>query len=288
LPETNKFFEEERRMADDILVSDFSRGELLRFGAGLSGPIPFFARRFSFPEGTSERPPAHPDVVFGIDVSHYEGRIAWQDVPEQAFRFVYAKASQGETLVDDQFKNNWTGLGQVAATKTLLRGAYHFLSADGDPQKQAKRFSDQVGKLDKPFDLPPCLDLEWDFHTVGGQQVDSWTHLTAQQIVDKVKTCADSVEAATGRTPIIYTNASFFKDRVGNSSALNKFRIWIADYATHDLSSDTPASIPSYTIPIWQFTDKAVLSKGGPSPIDANVFFGTLDELRKQFTPQQA
>ena len=274
-------------MTDDILVDDMSRGELLLFGAGLSGPVPRFPFGFRFPENTSERPPGHPDVVFGIDVSHYQKDIAWEHVPEQAFRFVYVKASQG-TSIDDKFKNNWTGLGKVAAAKNLLRGPYHFMSADIDAKIQAKRFSGLVEKLDKPFDLPPCLDFEWDFRKVGDQQVDAWTHLTAQQIIDKLTTCADAVETATGRTPIIYTNASFFKDRVGNSTALNKFRIWVADYARHDVANDTPASIPSHTIPIWQFTDSGILSKGGPSPVDSSVFFGTEDELRKQFTPQQA
>ena len=129
-----------------------------------------------------------PNAVFGVDVSHYEGRLPWDAIPDQGFDFVYAKASQGDHLVDDQFKNNWAGLGQVAATRKLYRGAYHFMSSDGRVHVQADNFVKQLGgKLDKPFDLPPSLDMEWDFRTIAGKQVDSWTRFSPQQIIQKIQ-----------------------------------------------------------------------------------------------------
>lgn len=44
---------------------------------------------------------------FGIDVSHHNGKIAWQKVPN--VEFVYVKATEGATYVDPMFRLNIKG-----------------------------------------------------------------------------------------------------------------------------------------------------------------------------------
>jgi lysozyme len=40
--------------------------------------------------------------------------------------FIYVKASEGNTLKDPQFEENWKQAKRVG----MLRGAYHFLSSE--------------------------------------------------------------------------------------------------------------------------------------------------------------
>jgi len=42
---------------------------------------------------------------FGIDVSHHNGNINWEQVPEDV-EFVYVKATEGATYVDP-LQNQW-------------------------------------------------------------------------------------------------------------------------------------------------------------------------------------
>jgi lysozyme len=100
------------------------------------------------------------DVIFGIDVSHYESAdIRFDMMRDQNVRFVYAKATQGVGFKDGRFADFWAALGALTPEKKVLRGAYHFLSSSDDPVAQADSFLkllDENGGL-KPGDLPRCL-----------------------------------------------------------------------------------------------------------------------------------
>ena len=64
--------------------------------------------------------------VKGVDVSSYQGVIDWEILAAQDIFFVFIKATEGSTFVDDNFAYNCS-----EARKTGLRvGAYHFFSYD--------------------------------------------------------------------------------------------------------------------------------------------------------------
>jgi lysozyme len=93
--------------------------------------------------------------IWGIDVSHYQGVVAWQSVRAAGAAFAFAKASEGTTATDPLFADNWRGIAQAG----LARGAYHFAHPGFDPETQAVHFHATVGDL-RPGDLPPVLDIE--------------------------------------------------------------------------------------------------------------------------------
>ena len=63
----------------------------------------------------------------GIDVSHYNGAIDWTQVATASYRFVYAKATEGSTLIDLTYSINRQG----AKAFGLRLGAYHFARPAG-------------------------------------------------------------------------------------------------------------------------------------------------------------
>ena len=75
----------------------------------------------SYPEGYE---------IHGIDISHHQGEIKWDTLSEHArinecpIRFVVMKATEGTTIVDENFRQNF----KLAHDFDFIRGAYHFWS----------------------------------------------------------------------------------------------------------------------------------------------------------------
>lgn len=272
--------------ADEATTDGPSRGQLfsqfVRAPAeaelGVLGTaLPLF---FRFPLNVRE------DGIFGIDLSHHNEdncncKIDWNIVANQKISFAYLKATQGALFRDNKFDNNWSALGEHP---TIMRGAYHFLSAKNDPIDQAKNFLAKVGTI-RSKDLPPCLDIEWDVVTVDGEQRDSWSDLPPEDIVDRALKWLDHVEQATGRTPIIYTSFAWWKNRIkeDKTALFHRYHIWIADYSAKGLGEEKPSIMSGKDWKIWQFTEKGILADGIPGNVDANIFKGSLDDFRQTF-----
>ncbi|MET0605352.1 MAG: GH25 family lysozyme [Beijerinckiaceae bacterium] len=228
----------------------------------------------------------HPGWTFGVDVSHHNGPVVWSMLQRQGVGFAYLKATQGTLFFDRSFAAHWRTLSELGGEKPILKGAYHFLSADVDAELQAEHFLrivNAAGGL-HAGDLPPCLDVEWDPRTINGAEIDAWDKYSAQQIVERIETWLRVVEKATGRRPIVYTNAIWWLSKTASSRALVDYPLWIADYAIEDLRNDEPRSLPGYRSPIWQFTDSGVMSEGGAiGRLDVSVFKGGRDDLVRTF-----
>ena len=125
----------------------------------------------SYPEGYE---------IQGIDISHYQGTIDWMKlrnamINKTPVRFVIVKATEGSTMIDENFKDNFF----KARDYGFIRGAYHFYSTRSSARAQAQHFLDKV-KLEKG-DLPPILDVEHkpaDRTEVEFQQdILTWLHI---------------------------------------------------------------------------------------------------------------
>jgi len=236
---------------------------------------------FRFPTHVRE------DGIFGIDVSHHNEdgcncKIDWNAVADQKISFAYMKATQGALFRDAKFDNNWTALAQHPK---IYRGAYHFLSSAHDPVDQAKNFLARIGPL-LAKDMPPCLDIEWDMVTVDGQQVDAWSNLSPEVIVDRALKWLNQVETATGRTPIIYTSQTWWKNRIKDdkTALFHRYPIWIADYSEKGLGQEIPSVPSGGDWKIWQFTEKGVLEQGISGHVDVNIFKGSMDQFLQTFS----
>ena len=195
-----------------------------------------------------------PSRLLGIDVSHFQGAVNWQAVKAAGCVFAFAKATEGEGIVDPQFAANWAGMKAAG----ILRGAYHFYHAEQSAAAQAAHFLSNVQF--EPGDLPPVLDIEVNDGVVG------------QPLVGGVQEWLDAVEPVAGATPIVYTNAAFwdahFTDQFG------QYPLWIAHYGVA-----APSPLPQgWTVwTFWQYS--ASLNIAGITA-DHDYFNGPLTQLQ--------
>jgi lysozyme len=207
-------------------------------------------------------------TVPGIDVSYWDAGIDWPKVRATGQRFVFVKATEGDSYADPTFDDNWRG----AKPSGLLRGAYHFFRSNVDPKKQATKFINYVKSMNDDGELPPVLDLE----TPDGQ--------TKDKIISRAKAWLDLVEAAFGKKPIIYSGQFFLQDNLseagGGPPAWTKdYPLWIAQYPNTYVEGSQPF-LPRgwFKWTFWQYSEKGTVN-GINAKADLNLFNGTLEEL---------
>jgi GH25 family lysozyme M1 (1,4-beta-N-acetylmuramidase) len=195
-------------------------------------------------------------TVRGVDVSVYQSNIDWNAVAASGVRFAIIRVSDGTGNFDSQFNNNWNG----AKAHGVMRSAYQFFRSNEDPVAQANLLIAHVGSLGAG-DLPPVIDVE----TTDGQSPGT--------IAARVHTWLDTVQAALGVRPIVYTGPYFWRDQVGGANETAS-PLFVAHYGT-----DCPFVPPAWTS--WtfhQFTSTGAVP-GIPANVDLDVFNGTEAQL---------
>jgi lysozyme len=207
-------------------------------------------------------------TVPGIDVSYWNAGIDWPKVRAAGQRFVFVKATEGDTYSDPTFDDNWLG----AKSAGLLRGAYCFFRPKTDPQKQAERFIKYVKAMNDDGELPPALDLE----TSDGQP--------KEKIIARAKVWLDEVEQAFGRKPIIYSGTYFLQAYFsvtggGPPEWAKEYPLWLAQYPypyTPGMSPALPNGWFKWTF--WQYSETGKVN-GINARVDLDLFNGTLEEF---------
>lgn len=202
-------------------------------------------------------------MIRGIDVSHYQGSIAWPTVAQGNVTFCFVKATDGGHNVDPCFKNNWAG----SAAAGLPHGAYHFGRPGSDPVAQAQLFFTTVGTLDGSC-LPPVLDLE----TLDGQSPTAALQWALAFLA--------RADALFGRTTMLYTDTGFWQSLASlpGCQVLATRPLWLAAYSAHP---KIPAPWSKWTF--WQYSDGT--SNGGSAVpgvtgnVDQDWFAGTVADL---------
>ena len=136
--------------------------------------------------------------VHGIDVSHHQGSIDWEKVKsmkdeEISLDFAFIKATEGHSFLDEKFYLNWKNSKKYG----IIRGAYHYFSANIDGLKQANHFIKTV-KL-KKGDLPPVIDVE----EIG--------KVSKTKLMSELLKFSKQIELHYRIKPIIYTYHDFYK-----------------------------------------------------------------------------
>lgn len=145
-------------------------------------------------------------MIHGVDVSNNNGLHVWGS---EAFGF--AKATEGTFFKDPLFAGNWSGM----ASKSILRGAYHFGHPGNSADAQAAFFVAAVRAHGLDANDVLVLDLE----VTDGQppaKVAAWA----------VEFC-EAVERSTGKNVWVYTDHAFISD--GCCTGLFTHPLWIAD-----------------------------------------------------------
>lgn len=211
---------------------------------------------FEFPDD------ANDGKTYGIDVSHHKGTINWKKVTLAGTQFSYAKATEGRTYQDNRFEENHKG----ARAEDLPVGAYHFLSHGTLPKDQANNFINTYKPFYKTNDLPPVLDLEWDYKP--GTNHDRWEGQSGELIVNKCLEWLAIIEEEFSKSPLIYTNKNWWETRLGNEGTrLSNYKIWMSRYGKFNQPSPPMPSGLKWAI--WQFTEHGKIP-GVTGHVDVN------------------
>lgn len=203
--------------------------------------------------------------IHGIDVSHYQGDINWEEVKKMNIKgdsisFVFIKATEGNNYIDKSFEKNW----KEAQSAGLMCGAYHYFKPDIDGKEQAKHFINQV-KMTKG-NLPPVLDIE----EIGEKK---W-----KEVKKELKIWLDLIEKEYNIQPIIYSNRIFLEDNLGEE--FKKYIVWVAQYKNLN-----PPEISFKNWTFWQHSSEGNVN-GINFPVDLNVFesenINELKNIRKK------
>jgi lysozyme len=189
----------------------------------------------------------------GIDVSRHQGSIDWAEVAASGIRYCYVKATEGATLRDVRFDENWRG----AAANGIARGAYHFFSPAIAVDAQFANFIATVTAA--ASDLPPALDLEVD-----GQ---NWAALAPDQRVPAALELLRLLEAHYGVRPLVYTNKRTVDEVFGGTpGGLVEYPLWIASY-----KKNPPPTLPTgwSEWKHWQHSQTGTVG-GVKGPVDLN------------------
>jgi GH25 family lysozyme M1 (1,4-beta-N-acetylmuramidase) len=243
--------------------------------------------------------------IHGADVSRWQHPndkpIDFVKMYEAGMRFVFIKASDTRESAD-LLAVKYAAMDHHAAQAAgIYTGFYHYavLPDVTDPedikkdalaqaQKVVWRLASMGGYSER--DLPYALDLENKcvrYSSSGACQ----KYATRSAVTLWATTFLASLKEKTGRTPILYSYASFLEGSMTRTAALAQYPLWLAQYAIDPANpinqpglknggcyvhSWTGANCDSQWT-VWQYSSCGIAPKYGVpgNRLDLNVFRGT-------------
>lgn len=178
----------------------------------------------------------------GIDVSHYQGRIDWDQVAGSSrISYAYLKATEGANFIDDTYERNLREARRVG----LSVGSYHFYRPNVSPEEQLRNMTYYVKAEEQ--DLVPLIDIE------------SRGRVSEQQFVEDLRKFVRLVEKHYGKKPLLYSYQNFYNKHL--SGEFPGYHWMIAKY-----QSERPILNDDKEYLMWQYT-----STGSIPGIKGNV-----------------
>ncbi|WP_246657711.1 GH25 family lysozyme [Arthrobacter yangruifuii] len=205
-----------------------------------------------------------PAGIQGLDVSSHQENVDWAAAWRQGARFAYTKATEGTYYKNPYYKQQYNG----SANTGMVRGAYHFaIPAVGSGAQEANYFVDNGGGWSADGrTLPPLLDIEYNPYPQLG---NTCYNLSATQMITWIRDFSNTVQARTGRVPMIYTTTDWWRTCTGNTNAFSNHPLHLASYG--QAAGALPNGWAAYNV--WQY------SSTGPFVGDSNVFKGSTADL---------
>lgn len=192
--------------------------------------------------------------VHGIDVSHYQGNINWEQIVQnKKIKFVYIKATEGNDYRDKYFQRNW----EEASKAGIYKGAYHYFTTKSSGIEQAKNYIEVVPA--ESGCMPPVIDIEED-----GVEKDVFK----KNLTDYI----NMIEKKYQQKPILYVVYPLYDEYIKGD--FEEYTIWIRDIVIPPSLSDGRQWL------FWQYSNRGRF-KGENMYYDLNVFNGNIDELEK-------
>ena len=205
--------------------------------------------------------------VFGIDVSHYQGKIDWKSVKAQGKQFAIMKCmyEAKSHRIDETFERNYMHCGIYG----ISRGVYIFIGRESiaDPVEDANALLRHLDNRSLEYGI--WLDYESShLRALGKDKIKELTYIYA----DKFR--------AAGYYVGIYCNQDWYNNVI-HPDLKNDFDFWIARYPLKDDGEyhATSKLKPNYRQAVaWQYSSKGHL-QGIGAPVDMDVDFDGIVNL---------
>lgn len=202
-----------------------------------------------------------PPGVKGLDVSHWNDYPDFGKLRDQGMRFVFSKATQGISFVDDSYQRHT----REARDAGLLPGAYHFFDYNKGGAAQARHFLDI---LRATSGLGSLLPLVVDVETL--PSLGNPNKALARQ---RLHAMMDELYRQTGRYPMIYTSRHMWGKVVGAPGDFGQYPLWVACWACDDIY------LPNGWTD-WEFWQVGQFKFPKGPRLDGNVYRQNIDSLR--------
>jgi len=200
----------------------------------------------------------HYRGVAGVDVSHYQSEIVWEEVKASGVEFAIIQAAyrgwgdSGEIVTGPAFKEQIEG----ALNAGLDVGVYFFSQALNE--EEAIEEAEYTLALIEEYDITYPVVFDWEIPNEEARTNDmNMLILTS---------CADAfcrTVKEAGYEPCVYFNKDFGYEQY-NLESLKEYTFWLAEYA----------EFPSfaYKFDMWQYTEKGTVP-GIVGEVDLNIMF---------------
>jgi lysozyme len=203
-------------------------------------------------------------LVRGVDVSHHNSYINWNQLRKQNITFVYLKSTEGSNHKDRDYKRNY----KVAKDAGLKVGAYHFYTFGKDGKKQAQHFI--RNSIVKSGDMIPAIDVE---HSAINRSCNNKE--LYGKMIKELRNLESTLTKQYGKRPVIYTNKECYRMYIKNNFPDNP--LWICD-----LHEEPGNDYKNWVI--WQFSHTGKIT-GVVNDIDLNYYRKSFDEFKKLLLP---
>lgn len=197
--------------------------------------------------------------IWGVDVSHYQGKIDWEKMKKNGIQFAFIKATEGSSSQDERFFENYRG----AVKQNITIGAYHFFSFDSKAETQADNFINTVPREDTM--LPPVIDIEF----YADKEKNPPEKEKVQKELNKLLILLEQIYE---KKPILYTTMKVYNKYIKGN--YKEYPLWIRNVYFN------PTQFIGRDWTFWQYSDTELLDgyQGIEKYIDCNVFYGTKEE----------
>ena len=192
--------------------------------------------------------------IKGIDVSAWQGDIAWATVADYGMGFAILRITEAGNVIDSKFERNFAGCEQYGIPVGVYKYSYAMNVAE--VQSEARKVVSVLAG--RKIQFPVFLDLEWNNQRVLGAEG-----------VHKLAEAFEKIITAAGYKFGIYCNVDWYNTMI--CSHLKKYDFWIARYPANDDGWLQERLRPDFGVG-WQYSSKAKIP-GISGNVDRNVFY---------------
>jgi GH25 family lysozyme M1 (1,4-beta-N-acetylmuramidase) len=212
----------------------------------------------------------------GIDISAFQdanGPINWRELARHGIKFVVIKASESNYYANPHYSSD----AKAASRAGLAVLAYTFGNPDRAGGAATASFAVRAAHYRRGA-LPLAVDLENDPYSVNDCY---W--FSQRRMIAWIAGFTTRARALTGKWPILYTTADWWRECTGSTARFRHDPLWLADYNRERPVAPSPWARWSF----WQYSEDGYLPGIGWTDLDYFQSTSRLPSLHPKPKPKK-